>query len=116
MSFFDTTPAGRILNRFSKDLDLIDFMMPITFRGLIMMLGQIVAVFVIIGYSTPLFLAVLGPVLILFIVVLFLYLPTSRQLRRLESVTRSPVFSHVAETIQGEGKSDYHFNKYFITI
>ena len=101
MSFFDTTPTGRILNRFTKDLDLIDFMMPITFRGFIMMLGQIVMVFVVIAYSTPLFLAVLGPVVIIFIVVLILYLPTSRQLRRLESVTRSPVFSHVAETIQG---------------
>ena len=101
MSFFDTTPTGRILNRFTKDLDLIDFMMPITFRGFIMMLGQIVMVFVVIAYSTPLFLAVLGPVIVIFIIILIIYLPTSRQLRRLESVTRSPVFSHVAETIQG---------------
>ena len=76
-------------------------------RGLIIMLGQIVAVFVIIGYSTPLLLAVLGPVLIIFIIILILYLPTSRQLRRLESVTRSPVFSYVAETIQGVEKSDW---------
>ena len=101
MSFFDTTPTGRILNRFSKDMDLIDFMMPMTFRTFFMMLGSIVAVFVVIAYTTPIFLAVLGPVLIVFLVILFLYLPTSRQLRRLESVTRSPVFSHVAETISG---------------
>ena len=101
MSFFDTTPTGRILNRFTKDIDLIDFMMPNTFRFFLIMLGSIVSVFVVIAYSTPIFLAVLGPVLIVLLLILIVYLPTSRQLRRLESVTRSPVFSHVAETIQG---------------
>ena len=101
MLFFDTTPMGRILNRFSKDLDLVDFTLPLTLRSFLLMLGQIVGVFVVIGYSTPLFLAVLALVLIAFLLLLVGYLPTSRQLRRLESVTRSPVFSHVAETIQG---------------
>lgn len=66
-----------------------------------MMFGQVITVFVVMGYSTPLFLAVFGPVIVIFFFVLMVYLPTSRQLRRLESVTRSPVFSHVAETIQG---------------
>ena len=101
MYFFDTTPTGRILNRFTKDIDLIDFMMPMTFRFFLLMLGTIVSVFVVIAYSTPIFLAVLGPVLIVLLFIFVLYMPTSRQLRRLESVTRSPVFSHVAETIQG---------------
>ena len=72
-------------------------------RSFLLTLGQIVGVFVVIGYSMPLFLAVLALVLIAFRVLLVYkyYLPKSRQLRRLESVTRSPVFSHVAETIQG---------------
>ena len=101
MSFFDTTPAGRIMNRFTKDLDIIDFMLPIMFRGFLMLLGQIVVVFVVIGYSIPQFLFVFVPVLVFFLLVMFAILPTSRQLRRLDSITRSPVFSHVAETIQG---------------
>ena len=92
---------GRILNRFSKDLDLVDFTLPLTLRSFLMALGQILSVFVVVGYSTPLFLAVLALVLIAFVLLLLCYLPTSRQLRRLESVTRSPVYSHVAETIQG---------------
>ena len=101
MYFFDTTPTGRILNRFTKDIDMIDFMMPNTLRFFMIMLGSIVSVFVVIAYSTPIFLAVLGPVVFVLLLILIVYLPTSRQLRRLESVTRSPVFSHVAETIQG---------------
>ena len=110
MSFFDTTPTGRILNRFTKDIDLIDFMMPNTFRFFLIMLGSIVSVCVVIAYSTPIFLAVLAPVVIVLLIILVLYLPTSRQLRRLESVTRSPVFSHVAETIQGVPLATRNFN------
>ena len=101
MSFFDTTPSGRILNRFSKDLDMIDFMLPANFRAFIMMLGGIVAVFVVIGYSTPITLIILLPVLVAFVILLYFYLPSSRQMKRLEAVTRSPVFNLVAETLQG---------------
>ena len=101
MSFFDTTPSGRILNRFSKDLDMIDFQIPMVLRGFVTMFFQLVAVYVVIIYSRPLMAAVAIPVLLVFFFMLVFYLPASRQLRRLEFTTHSPVFSHVAETLQG---------------
>ena len=103
MKFFDTQLTGRILNRFSRDLDVIDFQLPLTVRASSMMLGQLIAIFVAVGYSTPLTLIVDVPVVIVFFIFLLFFLPTSRQLRRLEAVTRSPVFNHVAETLQGAG-------------
>merc|ERR1712073_166709 len=57
LSFFDTTPQGRILNRFGKDVDVLDTTMPMIFRGWITCLLEVVATFVIISYSTPIFMA-----------------------------------------------------------
>ena len=57
LSFFDTTPQGRILNRFGKDVDVLDTTMPMIFRGWITCLLGVVATFVIISYSTPIFMA-----------------------------------------------------------
>ena len=56
MTFFDTTPQGRILNRFSKDIDVLDATMPMVFRGAISCLLGVLATFVIITYTTPIFL------------------------------------------------------------
>ena len=82
--FFDTNPAGRILNRCSKDIGYIDELLPKMFlhvtRGSLVMLT-----------------AILLPCLYL----TRYYLNTSRELKRLESICRSPVFSHFSETMAG---------------
>ena len=101
MHFFDTTPSGRIMNRFSKDVDVIDFAFPDNFWAVLFMLSQIVGTFLVVVYSTPLVLLVLVPVFAAFCTILYFYLPATRQIRRLEATSRSPVFSHVAETIAG---------------
>jgi ATP-binding cassette subfamily C (CFTR/MRP) protein 1 len=56
MSFFDTTPQGRILNRFGKDVDVMDESMPTTLRGWLNNLMTIASSLIIIAYTTPLFL------------------------------------------------------------
>uniref|UniRef100_A0A182J6S8 ABC-type glutathione-S-conjugate transporter n=1 Tax=Anopheles atroparvus TaxID=41427 RepID=A0A182J6S8_ANOAO len=102
MSFFDTTPLGRIINRFSKDVDVVDNVLPMTIRAWLLFLFSVVGVFVVIGISTPIFLAVVPPLMIIYYFVQRFYIDTSRQLKRLESVTRSPIYSHFGESIGGQ--------------
>ncbi len=61
MSFFDTTPLGRILNRFSRDLDVIDSNIPVFLRTWLFSIAPLLSTIVIIIYSSPIFLAVLIP-------------------------------------------------------
>ncbi|VDK20752.1 unnamed protein product, partial [Anisakis simplex] len=101
MSFFDTTPIGRILNRFGKDIDVIDQLLPVNFRYFVMCILNVITTLTIIVISTPIFASVILPLAILYYFSLRFYVPTSRQMKRLESVNRSPIYSHFGETIQG---------------
>ncbi|XP_058453715.1 multidrug resistance-associated protein 1-like isoform X1 [Malaya genurostris] len=102
MSFFDTTPLGRIINRFSKDVDVMDNVLPATIRAWLYFFLSVIGVFVVIGISTPVFLAVVPPLAVIYYFVQKIYIETSRQLKRLESVTRSPIYSHFGESINGQ--------------
>ena len=61
MSFFDTTPLGRILNRLSRDLDVIDSNIPMFLRGWLFSMAPLLSTVVIITYTTPIFLVLLIP-------------------------------------------------------
>ncbi|CRL02864.1 CLUMA_CG015851, isoform A [Clunio marinus] len=102
MSFFDTTPLGRIMNRFSKDTDVIDALLPQMMRNWIWMFFSVVAIFIVISISTPIFMSVAVPIIIIYYFIQKFYVATSRQLKRLESVTRSPIYSHFSESIGGQ--------------
>uniref|UniRef100_A0A3B3WNI9 ABC-type glutathione-S-conjugate transporter n=1 Tax=Poecilia mexicana TaxID=48701 RepID=A0A3B3WNI9_9TELE len=101
MVFFDTTPLGRILNRFAKDIFTIDEVIPHLFSSWIIHLLGIVGTIVFLCLSTPLFIIVIIPLAVIYFFVQRFYIPTSRQLRRLESVARSPIYSHFGETMSG---------------
>ncbi|CAB3397220.1 unnamed protein product [Caenorhabditis bovis] len=101
MSFYDTTPLGRILNRCAKDIETIDMLLPMNFRYLVMCVLQVIFTLIVIIISTPLFAVVIVPISVVYLIFLKFYVPTSRQLKRLESVYRSPIYSHFGETIQG---------------
>lgn len=99
--FFDINPAGRVLNRFSKDIGQLDSNLPWTFVDFIQVFLQILGV---IGVAASVILWILIPVLPLFLFFLYLrryFLQTSRDIKRLESTTRSPVFSHLSSSLQG---------------
>ena len=66
MSFFDTTPVGRIVNRFSKDLDVADNLLPLNIRLWLNSFFQVASTIIVISYSTPIFIAVIIPVGILY--------------------------------------------------
>ncbi|KAI9598139.1 hypothetical protein BDF19DRAFT_433612 [Syncephalis fuscata] len=101
MSFFDTTPLGRILNRFSKDQTTIDENIPRTIAGFVRTLLQVFGVLGIIAYSSPGFIVVIIPLTFIYVYVQRYYLESSRELKRLDSVSRSPVFAHFQETLGG---------------
>jgi len=99
--FFDTNPTGRILNRFSKDIGAIDELLPKKF-----LLASQSLLFVLTAALLPSFtnfwlVLVSLPIFITFAYLALYYLKTSRDLKRLESICRSPVFSHFSETMAG---------------
>ncbi|XP_076457523.1 multidrug resistance-associated protein 1-like isoform X2 [Babylonia areolata] len=101
ISFFDTTPLGRVMNRFSRDVDTVDGQMAMLVLRVLQQLSTVVSVIIVISYTTPLFVAAAAPIMVVYYLVQKFYVPSSRQLRRLESTSRSPVYSHFSETING---------------
>uniref|UniRef100_A0A2C9KB02 ABC-type glutathione-S-conjugate transporter n=1 Tax=Biomphalaria glabrata TaxID=6526 RepID=A0A2C9KB02_BIOGL len=101
MSFFDTTPLGRILNRFSRDVDVLDSNLSRQLRMVLQTFSSILGIVIVISYTTPIFLAVVAPIFVIYVLFQKFYIPSSRQFRRLESTTRSPIFSHFSETLSG---------------
>ncbi|KAF3324683.1 ABC transporter C family member 14-like protein [Carex littledalei] len=101
MSFFDTTPSGRILSRASSDQTNVDLFLPFFVWLSVSMYITVLSVVIVTCQ-------VAWPSVILVIPLLFLniwyrgyYLATSRELTRLESITKAPVIHHFSETIQG---------------
>ena len=88
MSFFDTTPQGRILNRFGKDVDVLDASMPFILRFWIICTLECACTFLVISWTTPYFILPFAVVMLGYFVVQRIYVATSRQLKRLESVSR----------------------------
>ena len=99
--FFDTNPAGRILNRFSKDIGCIDEILPKTFLFAIQFLLVVGAAVLVPSITNAWFIIITLPILLAFVFLTRYYLKTSRELKRLESICRSPVFSHFSETMDG---------------
>jgi ATP-binding cassette subfamily C (CFTR/MRP) protein 1 len=101
MRFFESTPVGRIINRFSKDIEAIESMIPSAYNLFMRNLFFLLTTILTISISTPLFLIPFGPILILYLICQRYYLGAMRQIRRLNSINKSPIFSHFGETING---------------
>ncbi|KRF85612.1 multidrug resistance-associated protein 1 isoform X5 [Drosophila virilis] len=101
MELFDMTPLGRVVNRFSKDVDTCDNTLPLNLRASVSQFFAVLATIVVISISTPIFLAVIVPIGFIYYFAQRFYVATSRQLMRLESVSRSPIYSHFGETVTG---------------
>ena len=101
MSFFDTNPKGRIVNRFAKDIDYVDFSIPATFNSLLRQGFIILGTIGVICLTNPIFIAIIVPIGVGYWLLQKVYVATSRQLRRMESSTRSPIYSWFGEAISG---------------
>uniref|UniRef100_A0A8C9WQW9 ATP binding cassette subfamily C member 12 n=1 Tax=Scleropages formosus TaxID=113540 RepID=A0A8C9WQW9_SCLFO len=101
MSFFDTTPTGRMVNRFSKDQDELDAALPFHLENflqncliVIFTLGTISAVF-------PYMLIAVVVLGLIFSAVLYIFQRSVREMKRMENISRSPWISLTMSTIQG---------------
>ncbi|KAJ2722097.1 hypothetical protein GGI07_003539 [Coemansia sp. Benny D115] len=101
ISFFDTTPMGRILNRFTRDIDSLDLALCDFFRQFYQNISRSVGAFVSISILVPLFLVPLVPLFSLSWVLIYVYLRTSVEVQRVASISRSPLYAHYSESLQG---------------
>ena len=99
--FFDTNPAGRILNRYSKDMSCIDEVLPKAFLLAVQMIMFVITATLLLSFTNYWLCLVSLPVFVIFLCLACYYLKTSRELKRLESICRSPVFAHFSETMAG---------------
>ncbi|KAG0054479.1 hypothetical protein BGZ83_011166 [Gryganskiella cystojenkinii] len=101
MSFFDTTPLGRILNRFSSDFAPIDERIPNKFFDSLYFLASVSSTLILIVYTTPVFLFALPFLFIGYYAIQYCFLQISRVLQRIYSVSKSPVYQHFNESLNG---------------
>jgi ABC-type multidrug transport system fused ATPase/permease subunit len=99
--FFDATPAGRILNRFSRDVDSVERELTWSFaeavRSVLWTIGCLAVIIVVL----PGTIVLIVPTLLLYYRLQAAYRATARETKRLHSITRSPRFAHFKETLQG---------------
>lgn len=101
MSFFETTPVGRILNRFTNDINKIDETIPRTFGGFFSSCVKASFTIGVIGLTMPIFLVIILALSIVYVYYQRYYIATSRELERIASTSRSPIFAHIQETLNG---------------
>jgi ABC-type multidrug transport system fused ATPase/permease subunit len=101
LSYFDTTPLGRIMNRFAKDQDGVDNAVLDSIRRFVMNFANCLSIFGVILSATPLFSIPMFFILVLYYFTQKYYRNTSRELKRLESVSRSPLYAQIGETLAG---------------
>ena len=109
MAFFDTTPVGRIINRFSKDMDEVDLMIPTHIKDILSDLFSVLGTLFVVCYATPIIIAAVIPLVLIFFFIQSAYLATSRQLKRMINVTRSPINSSLTESFSGAPTIRYYF-------
>lgn len=101
MRFFDLNPSGRILNRFSRDMGAIDELLPKAIMDSIQILLVMIGILITVSVINPILLVALSVAIVAFALVLKLYLRPAQDLKRLEGICRSPVFSHMSSSLAG---------------
>ncbi|KAI9222632.1 ABC transporter type 1, transmembrane domain-containing protein, partial [Blastocladiella britannica] len=115
MSFFDTTPSGRLLNRFSNDQKNVDVQIPAILSQIQWMGFSVIGIFITAVVAAPFFIVALVPLLVIFLAIQSFYLRASREVQRINMVTTSPVFNHFSETLNGLSTvRAYHHNARFM--
>ncbi|KAI9179719.1 hypothetical protein H9P43_005049 [Blastocladiella emersonii ATCC 22665] len=99
--FFSINPAGRILSRMSKDTALIDEQLTDSFAEVVRLWLFCTTIVVLVAIAVPYILIPLAPVVLTFIYLRRRYVPANRQIRRIESISRSPVYGHLVSSVEG---------------
>uniref|UniRef100_A0A8C9TYY6 ATP-binding cassette, sub-family C (CFTR/MRP), member 9 n=1 Tax=Scleropages formosus TaxID=113540 RepID=A0A8C9TYY6_SCLFO len=99
--FFDITPLGQILNRFSADTNIIDQHIPPTLESLTRSTLLCLSAIGVIAYVTPVFLFALVPLTVAFYFIQKYFRVASRDLQDLDDSTQLPLLCHFSETAEG---------------
>ena len=116
MAFFDTTPLGRITNRFAKDVETMDNALSDAIRMYLYTLALITSVFVLLIVYFHYFGIALGPMIIVFMVAAAYYRASAREMKRHEATLRSKMFARFGESITGTSSIraygvEHHFKR-----
>ena len=99
--FFDANPVGRILNRFSKDIGGMDDLLPVEFLWASYLCLYVCSATILSAVTNVWLCFTCIPLILLFIYLAIYYLKSAREIRRLEALTCSPVYSLIADTVAG---------------
>ena len=101
ISFVERNPSGRILNRFSKDIDALDGELPEDLRSFLSTFGYVIAAFSLIILASWMTTAFIIPLFLFSFYIQTYFRKSMREIKRLESISRSPLFSNLSETLDG---------------
>ena len=114
-AFFDTTPLGRILNRFAKDIDQIDNDLPMDFLGMMGVVFAMISSWSVMIASQPFVLVAVVPVGIVYSRVMKYFNAANREVKRVDTINKSPVFALLSEALEGAKQvSVYHQERSFV--
>ncbi|KAG9319523.1 hypothetical protein KVV02_003122 [Mortierella alpina] len=101
MSFFDTTSSGKIINRFAHDFSTIDLRLPFSLLTIFLNIMVVIMQIAFCIAATPYFLILMVPLFGCYYYLAAYYLVSSREIKRLDSAARSPMYAHFSETLNG---------------
>ena len=100
-SFFDVTPLGRILNRFSADLQVVDIQLRMTTQQFFLCAFQLLGILVLVITNSWFIIFGLAPLAVVYYYVARYYRHSSRELQRLDSISKSPIYAAFSEALNG---------------
>ncbi|XP_070223825.1 multidrug resistance-associated protein 1 isoform X3 [Bos mutus] len=101
LQFFETNPIGQVINRFTKDMFIIDMRFHYYIRTWVNCTLDVIGTVLVIVGALPLFILGVIPLVFLYFTIQRYYMASSRQIRRLAGASHSPVISHFCETLLG---------------
>jgi ABC-type multidrug transport system fused ATPase/permease subunit len=101
LRWFEQNPVGRIVSRFSKDLYFIDTLLPLTLEDFVNIMTLIISAVVLVVVTNAWLLLAVAPLTALLLWLRNYYLKTSRQVQRIEAISRSPIFRMLVESLDG---------------
>lgn len=101
LQYFETNPVGQIINRFTKDMFIVDIRFHYYLRTWLNCTLDVIGTILIVVFASPLFIVVVIPLGYLYFTIQRYYISSSRQIRRLNGASHTPIISHFSETLLG---------------